>query len=105
MPIARLLGVLEQSVGEFADRACPEADQDFGGIVGEPLEIAAQRVVCRRQRQRIMRLGEVIEPDGPVPRRRQSFMRRCRLREARRRTGQRGRVDPALARDQVGTCA
>ena len=37
---AGVLLVLDEQVRELADRACAEADQHFGAIVGEALEIA-----------------------------------------------------------------
>ncbi len=101
MPCTGILGVLEQAVGECADRAGAQPDDDVGGVVGKALEIAAQRSVRRRPRQRVLGQREMIEADSPVARPGQPLMRQRRLAETRRRAGESRRIDAALARNEV----
>lgn len=105
MPCTGILGVLEQAVGECADRAGAQPDDDVGGVVGKALEIAAQRSVRRRPRQRVLGQREMIEADSPVARPGQPLMRQRRLAETRRRIG---RAVASMRRwrgMRCGTCA
>src|SRR3546814_6517065 len=50
---ARFFLVLDDQIGEFADRARAEADEDGGVILGKSLKIAVHPPLARRDRKRI----------------------------------------------------
>src|SRR3546814_9241019 len=60
---ARFFLVLDDQIGEFADRARAEADEDGGVILGKSLKIAVHPPLARRDRKRIIGTREMVEAD------------------------------------------
>ena len=62
-PGARLLFILDDEVRKLADRAGAKTQEDFGGIIGEALEIAAKTALAGSAGDAVVRQGEMIEAD------------------------------------------
>src|SRR3546814_2323696 len=63
---ARFFLVLDDQIGEFADRARAEADEDGGVILGKSLKIAVHPPLARRDRKRIIGTREMVEADRNI---------------------------------------
>jgi hypothetical protein len=91
----------EQEFRELLDRRCAQADQHLGLVIRKALKVAPHPTQHRRLRQRVARQGEVVETDGKITASEQELVPADSLGKALGAAGQRPRIDPALARDQV----
>src|SRR3546814_15291983 len=83
-PGACLFLILDDEVGELADRAGAKAQQYVRRIVGEALEIAAQAAFAGGAGHGVFGQGEMVEADGFIASAGRRFMT---LRSEERRVG------------------
>src|SRR3546814_14195291 len=77
-PGACLFLILDDEVGELADRAGAKAQQYVRRIVGEALEIAAQAAFAGGAGHGVFGQGEMVEADGLIARAGQIGRASCR---------------------------
>src|SRR3546814_14644473 len=91
---ARFFLVLDDQIGEFADRARAEADEDGGVILGKSLKIAVHPPLARRDRKRIIVTREMVEAARNIAGVGQAAIAEFGLLEAPPLVSQPARVDP-----------
>jgi hypothetical protein len=88
--------VLHEPAVHLPDAAHPERQQVRGRVDHVTHEVAAERAALERERQLVTGAGKVVEPDPPIPGRREHLDRPPEEREPRISIGKRRRVDAAL---------